>query len=489
MAPEPLGPQRKPNRRKPDRPRANRTRPAQPTSGNRSAEPRGQQGHTLGQAGDLWWLDGAARYSQAFGNENSMYEQGYHDGVDIAVPVGSGVAALTSGEVVFAGNAGADGYRVGIRQPNGQVYYYGHLGKIDVQVGDRVGRGQIVARSGNTGRSSGPHVHFELDRDTNGVGDSPQKFLSKWGGGTIADTQNGKGGSGKTYAKGGKGDGLADDSQTADYGWAEAVFNSNPELADLLKQGKANDWDQTTMQAAIRGTDWYREHSATWRKMWVLKRDQPETFEQERASVRSSVDAIANQLGVDVTEEERNKIARDAMWLGLSEGEMNTAIGEKFNAQGDFRGSAGDIQDEIMKMAADYGVRVSDTYIQGLVRGVLTNKQTPQDAQNHIMELAKSTYAALSPQLDAGMTTREVADPYVRSMAQLLEIPDTKVDLFDPTVRAALTGRDEKGSPMVTPIHKFEEGIRKDPRWLQTNNARDSLLSKGNALLKMWGLG
>lgn len=128
MAPEPVGPvtTRKPNRRKPPA-RANRTRPHRPTSGDGTGRFPGQVGSEpksmpelgLTDGSDLWWLDGAARYSQAYGNDNSNYQYGEHDGVDIAVTAGSGVAAVTSGEVIFAGDAGDDGYRVGIRQPNG----------------------------------------------------------------------------------------------------------------------------------------------------------------------------------------------------------------------------------------------------------------------------------------------------------------------------------------------------------------------------------
>jgi hypothetical protein len=319
------------------------------------------------------------------------------------------------------------------------------------------------------------------------------KFLNRWGGGRIEDG-SGKGGTGsgkdtKSYAPGGSGDGYADSNQTADYGWADAVFNSNPELKKLLRQAKANDWDAQTMQAAIRGTDWYRNHSATWRENWVLKRDNPKEFEQRRRTARVSVDAIANQWGVDLSEEERNKIARDMMFLGLSEDEVIAAISTKFEgANGDLSGNAGDIQDKVMAMAADYGVRVSDNYIDGLVRGLMDGTMTEQDADNHVKALAKSTYAALAPQIDGGMTVRQIADPYIRSMASLLELNDQDIDLFDSTIRAALTGRSKDGAPAIKPIWQFENEVRQDKRWLQTSNARASLDQIGNGLLKMWGV-
>lgn len=85
-----------------------------------------------------------------------------HEGVDIAVPSGTPVRAAAAGRVVYAGWAGNYGYLVSIDHGNGVVTRYGHNSRIVVRVGQRVSRGQIVAYSGNTGNSTGPHLHFEI---------------------------------------------------------------------------------------------------------------------------------------------------------------------------------------------------------------------------------------------------------------------------------------------------------------------------------------
>jgi hypothetical protein len=322
------------------------------------------------------------------------------------------------------------------------------------------------------------------------TGDTNERRITQWNASAVkgSGVDSGSGPDSRVYRNGGKQDGYADDKQTADYGWADAVFNSNPELKKLLKKAKANDWDATTMQAAIRGTDWYRDHSASWRENWVLKRDNPGEFEQRRRTARGSVDAIANQWGVELTDQQRNQIAHDMLFLGLDEDEVVKAVGKFFKMDDTLDGQAGDIQDQVEQLAADYGVRVSDKFVAGLVRGFMDGSMTEQDIQNHITGLAKSTYSALAPQIDAGMTVREIADPYVRSMSQLLELNDAELDLYDPTIRAALTGRAPDGNPAVKPIWQFENEIRQDSRWLQTNNARDSFDRTANGILKMWGL-
>lgn len=192
------------------------------------------------------------------------------------------------------------------------------------------------------------------------------------------------------------------------------MFNSNPELKKLLAQAKANDWSRETMQAAIRGTDWYKKHSVAWRQAWVGKRDNPEEFEAKKRQIGSTIDAIANEFGVTLTQGQRAKIVKDAIWLGLDQNEINAAVGSYFETtKGDYTGKAGDLQDEIKQMASEYGVRVSDDYIKSVVGGILTGKATPQDAQNRILELAKSAYPALADQLDTGMSVRKIADPYI----------------------------------------------------------------------------
>lgn len=86
----------------------------------------------------------------------------YHKGIDWAVPIGTTVVASSSGTVVKAGWASGYGYVVYINHADGRQTRYGHLSKVLVSVGQYVAQGQPIARSGNSGRSTGPHLHFEM---------------------------------------------------------------------------------------------------------------------------------------------------------------------------------------------------------------------------------------------------------------------------------------------------------------------------------------
>ena len=95
----------------------------------------------------------------------TTYFSGWHPGIDIAAPVGTAISAADGGTVTFTGwdNTGY-GYRVVIDHGNGFVTTYNHLSSIGVRPGQAVGKGQYIAGMGSTGRSSGPHLHFEIRR-------------------------------------------------------------------------------------------------------------------------------------------------------------------------------------------------------------------------------------------------------------------------------------------------------------------------------------
>jgi len=89
-----------------------------------------------------------------------------HDGLDIAAPEGAPVKAAAAGLVSFAGERGGYGNLVVLTHADGKRTYYGHLSSMSVTAGQKVNEGQTIGAVGNTGRSTGPHLHFEV-RDKN----------------------------------------------------------------------------------------------------------------------------------------------------------------------------------------------------------------------------------------------------------------------------------------------------------------------------------
>ncbi|MCA0366636.1 MAG: M23 family metallopeptidase [Proteobacteria bacterium] len=101
-----------------------------------------------------------------------------HGGIDIAVPIGTPVVAPADGVAEFAGPRGRGGNTVLIRHADGRVTGYAHLDSINVKAGDRVSQGATFAASGNTGNSTGPHLHFSA-RDAQGRRIDPRSIVGQ----------------------------------------------------------------------------------------------------------------------------------------------------------------------------------------------------------------------------------------------------------------------------------------------------------------------
>jgi murein DD-endopeptidase MepM/ murein hydrolase activator NlpD len=103
----------------------------------------------------------------------------FHEGIDFPAEVGTSIVAAASGKVVFAGYHPEYGKMIEVDHGNGLLTRYAHTSQVFVHEGDLVVRGQRLASVGSTGRSTGPHLHFEVR--LNGVPQNPARFLESPG--------------------------------------------------------------------------------------------------------------------------------------------------------------------------------------------------------------------------------------------------------------------------------------------------------------------
>jgi murein DD-endopeptidase MepM/ murein hydrolase activator NlpD len=107
----------------------------------------------------LWPISGTI--NSGFGPRGSSF----HDGIDIAAPAGTPIRAIESGEVIYSDQLRGYGNMVILRHAAGFNSVYAHNERNLVREGQQVSRGETIARVGNTGRVTGPHLHFEIRRD------------------------------------------------------------------------------------------------------------------------------------------------------------------------------------------------------------------------------------------------------------------------------------------------------------------------------------
>jgi murein DD-endopeptidase MepM/ murein hydrolase activator NlpD len=115
--------------------------------------------------------------NSGYGNRASPWlaKSEFHSGLDIGTPVGTPVKSPAPGTVVFAGVNADYGQTLIIDHGNETKSLYGHLSRLRVAVNEKVRRGEVIALTGNTGRSSGPHLHYEVQ--VKGQAVNPTSYL------------------------------------------------------------------------------------------------------------------------------------------------------------------------------------------------------------------------------------------------------------------------------------------------------------------------
>ncbi|SNX54084.1 M23 family metallopeptidase [Thermoanaerobacterium sp. RBIITD] len=127
----------------------------------------------------IYPFDGDYQVTSPFGSRNDPMKQNnveFHTGIDFGVPLGTPIKAVADGVVVQAGSNDGYGNSVTIDHGGGMITLYGHLSKVMVSEGQKVKQVDVIGLSGNTGRSNGPHLHFEIRQ--NGQPVDPSSYLS-----------------------------------------------------------------------------------------------------------------------------------------------------------------------------------------------------------------------------------------------------------------------------------------------------------------------
>ena len=151
---------------------------------------------------------------------------------------------------------------------------------------------------------------------------------------------------------------------------------------------------------------------------------------------------------------------------------------------------------QVKNFAARNGIMISDDAAGDYATKIVTGKLDEDTVFNAIREGAASAFPRFADKIKAGIDLKTLADPYIQSMSSILEIPYTSIDLFDPTVRNALSGGYSKVT--ATPgmggvsrgeytLYDFEKDLRADARWQYTKNAKKAVADSTLRVLQDFG--
>jgi len=179
--------------------------------------------------------------------------------------------------------------------------------------------------------------------------------------------------------------------------------------------------------------------------------------------------------------------ADPAVWLDTNiKGQL--VSGKQAIGKGNIpEGPSGKFFTEFKNFAAKNGIMLSDSaaidYANKAVAGVVD----ADTIYSTLRESAASAFPQLADKIKAGIDLKTLADPYIQSMSNILEIPYTAIDLFDPKIRSALSYTQADGKVGTKSIYDFEKELRKDVRWQYTNNAKKEVADTTLRVLQDFG--
>jgi hypothetical protein len=152
---------------------------------------------------------------------------------------------------------------------------------------------------------------------------------------------------------------------------------------------------------------------------------------------------------------------------------------------------------QVKNFAARNGIMMSDDAAGDYATKIVTGKLDEDTVFNAIRESAASAFPKFADKIKAGIDLKTLADPFIQSMSSILEIPYTSIDLFDPTIRNALSGGYSKVT--ATPgmggvsrgeytLYDFEKDLRGDSRWQYTKNAKKTVADSALRVLQDFGV-
>ena len=150
-------------------------------------------------------------------------------------------------------------------------------------------------------------------------------------------------------------------------------------------------------------------------------------------------------------------------------------------------GPSGKFFTEFKNFASKNGIMLSDSAATDYANKAVAGLIDADTIYSTLRESAASAFPQLADKIKSGIDLKTLADPYIQSMSNLLEIPYTAIDLFDPKIRSALSYTQADGKVGTKSIYEIEKELRKDVRWQYTNNAKKEVADTTLRVLQDFG--
>lgn len=283
-----------------------------------------------------------------------------------------------------------------------------------------------------------------------------------------------------------------------DYGLSYDEIQAVPALKQLFQDAVAGDWNRQKFTAMLKNSDWWKNTSDSARKFIDLQTTDPATwkakwdetaFRMNQLAIAAGVGDLIGTRGTDI--KNMSQVLKDATWAAFAGGWTDERLKAWFGGQAQFKtgtplsGEAGRTYSQLISLAYANGRAYQDNWYSDWIKKIQGGSATIEQAEQEIRKQAAAEYGAFSKQILAGQNVIDVAAPYMKSVSDLLEIPQGALSLTDPLMRKALTTTGKDGGAYS--LWQLENDVRSDERWRMTKNAQDSLMQLGHNVLTTFG--
>lgn len=311
---------------------------------------------------------------------------------------------------------------------------------------------------------------------------------------------------------------LKDKDLAANFGWSLAVLNSNPELKDIFKKAVKKQYTKERFTAEVMGTKWFQTQSENSRKYTILKETDPaqyvslikqtmasfadeysqltgEVLDYQAPSLNASKKKDKNGVFAKIKDGDGTlfRIADTALKMGWNEAQIKNHIAAAVDwrnlvARDKLGGTSSGQLQSWRQAAAALGVKPTDNWFADRLKSTALGDNTNEGVIGMLKNQAKQRYKAFADDIENGATMQDLTENYRQSIGNVLEISPNQVDVFDKNIQKAVNNRDADGNYTPMSIGDFEKVLRQDDRWQYTKNAKDTITSSTQGVLRSLGL-
>lgn len=271
----------------------------------------------------------------------------------------------------------------------------------------------------------------------------------------------------------------------------DAIKQNFPQFAPLLMipgvgavilRGVYQGLSPNQFMAAIANTDWYKNTPDTARNLFMLKMVDPATYRQQLANQAYTMQLNARKLGLSIPLSRLESLAERAALEGWS---AERLLAEMAKAGGGFSddGTIAGIQNQLGATARNYGIKMGSGTLGQWATDIAMGIRSQEGFNAYVAKMAKSAFPSLAGAIDAGMSVRDIADPYFQMAAAELEIPISSIDLYDPKWTRPLQGKS------LMTLYDWQRMLRNDPKYGYdyTNGARAQAVDIATTFARTFG--